>query len=173
MAAKIIPIEEKRWERTRETALALLGGLPPEDQYVLQNDVLARDPAWRSRIPSDLQEAFREWLRDMYGPVERETAMAPENQTETEARFLEERMEDSGFGEFRCFADINAALSQVKSLAGLGALNDAVEEQYARDRCTLVMTDSDWYQWTDLVARKAAQLESPACPAGHAPINAV
>jgi hypothetical protein len=66
-------------------------GLTEADLYILQHDVLSRPTG--SRIPAVLKESFFSWLDDSYGPIERETRMAPENQGETEAAFLEESVD--------------------------------------------------------------------------------
>lgn len=63
-------------------------GLSTNDLYTLQHDVPSR-PAG-SRLPAVLKESFFSWLADSYGPIERETCMAPENQSDTEYAFLEE-----------------------------------------------------------------------------------
>lgn len=58
-----------------------------EDLDVLQNDLLA-PPIQRSILPPSMSADLREWLKDSYGPIEREDKMAPENQVETEYEFL-------------------------------------------------------------------------------------
>lgn len=91
MAESIASLADRRREKTRARAQALMASLSPEDLHTLQHDVLSRPGP--SRIPSSLRGLFHEWLSDAYGPIERETRMAPENQGETEGAFLQEAAE--------------------------------------------------------------------------------
>lgn len=68
-----------------------MDSISPEDLHTLQYDTLSRPTG--SLLPACLQDDFRQWLRDGYNPIERETSMAPENQGDTEERFLEESLE--------------------------------------------------------------------------------
>lgn len=86
----LVRLADRRWAHARQRAAELMERLTPEELSVLQDDILARAPGFKSLIPSVLQASFREWLREGYDPIERETLMALENQASTEQRFLEE-----------------------------------------------------------------------------------
>lgn len=78
------PRRRARFLRRMELACQ---NLSEADMYTLQHDVPSRPTG--SQIPAVLKESFFSWLADRYGPIERETRMAPENQGETEYSFLE------------------------------------------------------------------------------------
>lgn len=56
--------------------------------------------------------------------------------------------------------DVKARLERVKSIADLCALNEWVEEMYAKDQQQLVMSDAEWDEYTLLFKRKHAQIET-------------
>lgn len=87
-AQPIVCLASVRQAKVAARAQELMASLSPEDLYTLQHDVMSR-PAG-SRLPACMKDSFFEWLGDCYGPYERETRMAPENQFETETEFLED-----------------------------------------------------------------------------------
>lgn len=66
-------------------------GLTANDLDILQNDRTSRPVA--PHLPAVMAGSFRDWLTDSYGPIGRETAMAPENMGCTHEKFLEEACE--------------------------------------------------------------------------------
>lgn len=67
---------------------------------------------------------------------------------------------EQNFDDIRTFADVLARLGEVTTLEALSALNDAVEARFCSDTPKLTMTDKDWEEWTQSLARTDASIDS-------------
>lgn len=63
------------------------------------------------------------------------------------------------FNGLACFENVVAMLGEVTSLRELCALNEAVDARFLRDCQQLSMSDTEWEDWTLLLAKRAAELE--------------
>ena len=88
MTTNVASLDKARSERLYRRIHEATEGLTAEDLDVLQNDRTSRPVV--PPLPAVMAEFFSEWLTDSYGPIERETAMAPENMGHTHEQFLEE-----------------------------------------------------------------------------------
>lgn len=62
------------------------------------------------------------------------------------------------FDGLTSFADLVAALGKVASHQELCALNEAVDARFLKDRQQLYLSDSEWMDWTLMLAQKATAL---------------
>lgn len=90
----VISFAGKQSEKMMERAKELVRSLSPEDYNTLQHDTMNSDWGHADKLPSALKESFREWVRDNYSGMERETAMARENIDETRRSFYEDLAEN-------------------------------------------------------------------------------
>lgn len=64
----------------------------------------------------------------------------------------------SKYDVLRAFPDVKAMLEKVQSPNDLDELNNAVQERFMRNQQLLAMTETDWKEWTILLARKSEAL---------------